>query len=273
MRLQLTDGYYLHFDQLSRMLQYAFENIDKPKINSAEYVEFLGQSPKKVEALRVILIELGLLNSRILTLSEFGKYVAKYDLFFENLSTLWICHYNISSNPENYVWHRFTKRLLPEVNNYAKEDFYKYYNDVGEINKGKSAIKNMHKEVVSIMNAYSRQQFKNLRLLYLDHGNKYQKDYPVVIDPVAFLYCLLLFLENKMINATALTINEIFEAEDTPSKVFHLDEIQVKDILDKLHGKQVISQEKFGDLNQVRFPNHLTKDLVLKEIYGVTELC
>lgn len=61
MRLQLTDGYYLHFSQLSRMLQYALENEDKDKISGNEYSEFLGQSPKNVEALRKILVELGLI--------------------------------------------------------------------------------------------------------------------------------------------------------------------------------------------------------------------
>jgi len=269
-RLQLTDGYYLHFNQLSRMLQYAFENIEKPKINSIEYVDFLGQSPKNVEALRVILVQLGLLNSRVLTLSDFGKYVAKYDLFFENLSTLWICHYNISSDYDNYVWYRFTNKILSVVNNYTKEDFYKYYDDVAEINKGKSAIKNMHKEVVSLINAYSVQQFKYLRLLYKDHEDKYQRDHQAEVDPLVFLYCLLLFLENKKINATALTLNEIINDENMPSKVFHLEEPIINDILNRLHSKQLIGLEKFGDLNQARFPNHLTKELVLKEIYGVT---
>ncbi len=271
MRLQLTDGYYLHFNQLSRVLQYAFENIEKSKINSVEYVDFLGQSPKKVEALRVILVELGLLNSRVLTLSEFGKYVAKHDLFFENTSSLWICHYNISCNSENYVWYRFTNKILPEVDNYIKDDFYKYYDDVVEVNKGKSAIKSMHKEVVSLINAYSKQQFKNLRLLYQDYEGKYQKEDQVEIDPLVFLYCLLMFLESKKINATALTIKEIIYEADTPSRIFHLDELKVNDILNRLHSKQLIGLEKFGDLNQVRFPNHVTKDLVLKEIYGVIE--
>lgn len=252
------------------MLQYAFENIEKPVINSVEYVDFLGQSPKKIGALRVILVELGLLNSRVLTLSDFGKFVANYDLFFENPSTLWICHYNISSDYDNYVWYRFTNKILPLVNNFTKEDFYKYFEDVAEINKGKSAIKNMHKEVVSLINAYSEQQFKYLRLLYKDHEDKYQSDNQIEVNPLVFLYCLLLFLENKKINATALTLNEIINDESMPSKIFHLAEPIVNDILNRLHSKQLIGLEKFGDLNQARIPNYLTKELLLKEIYGVT---
>ena len=128
----------------------------------------------------------------------------------------------------------------------------------------------MHKEVVSLINAYSVQQFKYLRLLYKDHEDKYQRDHQAEVDPLVFLYCLLLFLENKKINATALTLNEIINDENMPSKVFHLEEPIINDILNRLHSKQLIGLEKFGDLNQARFPNHLTKELVLKEIYGVT---
>lgn len=268
MRLQLTDGYYLHFAQLSRMLQYAFENKDKNKIKSTEYVDFLGQSPKNVEALRKILVELGLLVSNKLTLTEFGQFVASYDLFFENNSTLSICHYVISSNTDNYVWYRFTNKIIPLVNNYTTEEFYNHYSDVNEINTGASANKSMHKEVKSILNAYTEQQFKNLRIIYKDYEGRYQKDSPVDIDSLTFLYCLLVYKESKEISATALTIDEIINEEDTPSRVFHLEDYQVVDILEKLNSKQLISIERFGDLNQVRFPNDLTKEKVLREIYG-----
>ena len=43
MRLQLTDGYYFHFAQLSRMLQFAYENKDKTKISGNEYSDLLRQ--------------------------------------------------------------------------------------------------------------------------------------------------------------------------------------------------------------------------------------
>lgn len=81
----------------------------------------------------------------------------------------------------------------------------------------------------------------------------------------------MIYKENKNINATALTVNEILNNDDTPTKVFHLEEPKVNDILNTLHSRQLIGLEKFGDLNQVRFPNHLTKEYVLNEIYGVKE--
>jgi Mn-dependent DtxR family transcriptional regulator len=269
--MQLTDGYYLHFNQFSRMLQYALENLIKPRILSAEYEDALGQSPRNMESLRKIMVELGLLKSNKLTLTEFGEAVAKKDLFFENHNTLWICHYNISSSIENYVWYRFTNKILTNINNYSFEDFYKYYEDVTEYNQGKSAFKSMHKEVKAVLNAYTEQQFKYLRLIYKDYENKFQRDNQIETDPLVYLYCLLSYKENKNINATALTLNEIINDDETPSKVFHLEEPIINDILNRLHSKQLIGLEKFGDLNQARFPNHLTKELVLKEIYGVTQ--
>ena len=268
MRLQLTDGYYLYFDQFSRMLQYALENLIKPRILSVEYETALGQSSRNMESLRKMMVELGLLYSNRLTLTEFGEKAANKDLFFENINTLWICHYNISSSAENYVWYRFTNDILPKVINFSTEDFYNYYKDVSEYNKGKSAIKSMHKEVKSILNAYTEQQFKNLRLIYKDYEDKYQKDRHVEINPLVYLYCLLSYMENKNINATALTMDEIINNDDTPSRVFYLDEITVNEMLHRLHSKQIISLEKFGDLDQVRFPSTLSKEFLLNEIYG-----
>lgn len=267
-RLQLTDGYYLYFDQFSRMLRYALENLIKSRILSSEYETALGQSPRNMESLRKMMVELGLLYSNRLTLTEFGEKVANKDLFFENNNTLWICHYNISSSSENYVWYRFTNDILPKVANFTTEDFYNYYKDVSEYNKGKSAQKRIHKEVKSILNAYTEQQFKNLRLIYKDYESKYQLDRHIEINPLIYLYCLMVYLENKKINATALTMDEIINKDDTPSRVFHLDEKTVNEILHRLHSKQIISLEKFGDLDQVRFPNTLTKEFLLNEIYG-----
>lgn len=271
MRLQLTDGYYLHFNQFSRMLKYALENLIKPRILSAEYEDVLGQSPRKMESLRKMMVELGLLKTNKLTLTEFGEIVAKKDLFFENVNTLWVCHYNISSSHENYIWYRFTNVILPMVNNYTFEDFYNYYNDVTDYNKGKSAFKSMHKEVKAVLNAYTEQQFKSLRLIYKDYEGKFQRDNQIEVNPLVYLYCLLSYKENKSINATALTINEILNNDGTPSRIFHLEMPQVNDIINRLNSKQIIGLEKFGDLNQVRFPNNLTKESVLKEVYGVNE--
>ncbi len=268
MRLQLTDGYYLHFEQFSRMLQYARENLIKNKISSAEYVDVLGQSPKSVEAFRKMLIEMGVLLPKKFTLTEFGEFVAKHDLFFESLDTLWICHYNISSNPENYVWHRFTNTILPQMENYTREDVYNYFNDLSEYNTGVRAVRNMHKEVKSILNAYTKQQFKKLKLIYIDYENKFQKDKPVEISPLVFLYTLLHYVDKKNINATGLTIDEINSADGLPGKVFNLDTVQINNYLNKLHSMELIRLERFGDLNQIRFGNSLNKTMLLNKIYN-----
>ncbi len=267
MRLQLTDGYYLHFEQFSRMLQYAKEILIKNKINGAEYVEVLGQSPKSINAFGKMLIEMGVLKPKKLTLTEFGEYVAKYDLFFEKIETLWICHYNISANPENYVWHRFTNVILPQIDNFTRDDIYNFYSDVSEYNPGARAVRNMHKEVKSILNAYTKQQFKKLKLFYLDYEKKYRKDNRQEIPPLVFLYTLLQYMENKNINATGLTIEEIISADDTPSKIFNLDSLQVNSYLNNLHNLELIRLERFGDLNQVRFGSGLTKTSLLDRIY------
>lgn len=269
MRLQLTDGYYLHFGIFSAILKYSNENLIKKKISVGELVDLLGHSHMTTMASTKLMIELGLLIPRSLRITEFGAHVAKYDPFFENNATLWICHYIISSNPDNYVWHRFTNEIIPNISDYTTEDFYKYYKDVSENNSGKSANKSMHKEIKSVLNAYTEKQFRALRILYRDYEKKYQQDTPKDINPLVFLYTLFLYIENKGINASALTLEEVIENEDTPSKIFHLDSYQVNDILNRLHSMQLITLENFGDLNQVRFNSRLDKEALLNKIYQV----
>ncbi|KUO58576.1 hypothetical protein APF79_14015 [bacterium BRH_c32] len=50
MILQLTDGYYLYFNHLSRMLQYAFENIEKP--NKKLIIKVIVQKEELIEKIK-----------------------------------------------------------------------------------------------------------------------------------------------------------------------------------------------------------------------------
>ncbi len=268
MRLYLTAGYYLHSNHLSGMIKYALDNIDKPLIASSEFVDALGIGPRNVEGLRVVLVEMGILNSRKFTLTTFGKYVALHDPYFDNLSTLWISHFNISANPDNFVWHRFSKEIFSQVDNFTHEDIYSFYPDVADFNKGRSAHKTMHKEVKALLDAYSTKVFKNLKLLIKDNKSRFYKGNPSSVDPVAFLYCLLRYIENKKIIATALPVPEILSDKDSPAQLLFLDEIAVSAILNSLHSHGFVSLEKFADLNQVRFPNTLSYDSILVKIYG-----
>jgi len=268
MRLEFIPGYFIDFYQLSRVLDVCLKHNIMNKIPSTLFQDTLGISPKQFSVLARALYGFGLINERIFTLTEFGFALSKNDMYFENINSLWICNYNISSDKENYVWYRFNKKILPNLDGSKQKEMTEYFSDVNELFKGKSANKKVSKELSSILDMYSQREFKRLQLLIKDNEDRYYYDGSLQISDLAFLYCLLSYKQKKNISATALTIGEIINDEDTPSKVFHLEDYQVVDILEKLNSKQLISIERFGDLNQVRFPSSLNKEKVLKEIYG-----
>lgn len=268
MRLEFIPGYFIDFYQLSRVLDVCLKHNIMNKIPSTLFQDTLGVSPKQFSILARALYGFGLINERVFTLTEFGYTLSKNDIYFENISSLWICNYNISSDNENYVWYRFNKKILPNLNGSKQKDMAEYFSDVNSLFEGKSANKKVSKELSSILDMYSQKEFKRLKLLIKDHEDRYYYDGSQQISEVAFLYCLLSFKEKKDTSATALTIDEIINDEDTPSKVFHLKDYQVVEILEKLSSKQLINIERFGDLNQVRFPTNLNKEKVLSEIYG-----
>ena len=113
-KLQLTNGYYLHFDQVTRILQYANNQIERKKIPRFEIIDALGMTLKQFENLSSICVGLGLTTPRTFVLTELGKTIARHDLFFDNIATLWILHHVISSEPKWVVWNRLINKVFNE---------------------------------------------------------------------------------------------------------------------------------------------------------------
>ncbi|MCB0370546.1 MAG: DUF4007 family protein [Ignavibacteriales bacterium] len=268
MRLEFIPGYHIEFYQLSRIVDLCLKNNIRNKIPSTLFIDDLGLQKNQFGFFARALSAFGVIKSHSFILTKFGYMVAINDSFFEDLKTLCICHYNISSNPDNYVWYRFINSILPKIENNVHSDFTEYYTDVSELVSGKSAKKKVSKEISSILDIYTNQNFKKLKLFFKDYENYYQKDDGVELDHIVFLYLLLVFKDNLEINATALTIEEIIHTERSPARVFHLDRYKVNDLLNKLHSQQLISLENFGDLDQVRFNQNIDKNILLKKIYN-----
>jgi hypothetical protein len=81
------------------------------------------------------------------------------------------------------------------------------------------------------------------------------------------LVCILIYRERYANTATALPIDEICTRENSPGMVLNIPELKVRSLLNQLHDTDMIRLEKFGDLDQLRFQENLTKEKVLQRIY------
>jgi len=269
MKLQLTNGYQIHFDQISRILQYLLTAGSRKRIPRQEIVATLGLSERQVENLISVSVGLGLVKSRTSILTALGKLIAEKDGYFERIETLWIIHYIISSNPEWVVWYRIVNQIIPMNDHIViSEVVLPYFSDLKSSFSERTLKEKLPGEIGAVLQSYVQSSLARLNLLQQEQTGIYHKDTPVDIPPLAFLCQLLYFREMQAISASALPVEEIEKGKNSPGMVLNLPEYVFRDILNRLHDSGLIRWEKFGDLDQVRFSDGVTSTEVLYRIYG-----
>jgi hypothetical protein len=269
LKLQLTNGYYLHFDQVTRILQYALEQLPIKSIPRPEFIDALGMTLKQFENLSSICVGLGLTKPRSFILTSLGKVVAEQDIFFDNIATLWLLHYVVSSEPKWVVWNRLINQIFPENEIINTEVARRYFEDLRPSFSEQAVNKKLPKEVLSVLDAYSEQKFSILDLIKKVSTGKYVRIKSERIEPLPFLYCLIHFRDSVYPNSTALVIQDIISAQNSPGKVLFLDDYTGNDLLTTLHDLALIRIEMVGELEQIRLSDETSKESVLKAIYKV----
>ena len=266
-KLQLTNGYYLRFDQFSRILQCTLGQMPRKVIPRSEIVDALGISLKQFENLSSICVALGLTKPRTFILTPLGTTISKQDIFFDNMTTIWLMHYVISSDPKWVVWNRLVNQVFTENEEISTEIARPYFEDLRGLFSEQAMNKKLPKEVLSVLDAYGEQKFSKLHLLEKVSTGKYTRTEPETIQALPFLYCLLHHREKAYPHSTALVIRDIISAENSPGKVLFLDDYKVNNLLTILHDLSLIRIEMVGELEQIRLSDETSKESVLKAIY------
>lgn len=268
MKLQFTNGYHPHFDQITRIMQFVFANNNRVRIPRVEIINSLGMSERQIENLVSVSVGFGLLNSRVYTLTPLGRVIAQMDGFFERAETLWAIHYIVSCNPDWIVWHRIVNQVILEHETITIADIAEeYFRDLTDEFSKKTIEEKLPKEIGAVLWTYANSELSRLNLLRQEEIGVYQRGSPEIIPPLALLVCILEFRERYTNAATALMIDEICTGENSPGMVLNLPESTIRSLLNQLHDTGLIRLEQFGDLDQVRFQENLTKENVLQKIY------
>lgn len=268
MKLQLTNSFRPYFDQIARILQYEIARKDKSKISRDELVTELGLGQEQIKRLSTISIEFGLIKPRTLVLTNPGRVIALNDGFFKYSETLWFMHYSISCNSEWVVWYRMVKDVIPnneiiKIANVTRD----YFSDLSSHFSEKTLGDKLPKEIGVVLWTYANSKLARLDLLHQEKTGEYLRGIPVEISPLAFLTCILTYRDRYTEGATAITVHELAYGENSPGTILHLNEAKVRSLLDAIHDTGLIRQEKFGDLDQVRFTDGLSTEKVLERIY------
>ncbi len=269
MKLQFTNGYRPHFDQITRILQYLLANDDQQKISRKDIVDTLGIPNRQVENLTSMMVGFGLVLPRTANLTTLGRKIIQSDPYFENIETLWIVHYNVSSNPEWVVWHRIINTAM-----HAQDEFdidavsQQYFSDIEIHFSVRTISEKLPKEVGAVFAAYTRSDLSKLGLFDTEASGRFIKTTPKEAPLLAFLYALICFRDNDFPGSSAVNISDIYYEENSPGRVMNIDEYRVRAFLNDLHDSNLIRLEKLANLDQVRLNEGMTQEVVIDRIYG-----
>ena len=269
MKLQFTNGYRPRFDQISRILQYILNHDVEKRIYRKDIVESLGIPNKQVENLTSMMTGFGLVVPRATTLTSFGRSVTLSDPYFDKLETLWIIHYNVSSNPEWVVWHRIINIVMSDQDEYEVDKVSnQYFSDIEIHYSEKTISEKLPTEVGAVFAAYTRSELSQLDLFDIKTTGHFIRAEPTNIPLLSFLYALIHYRDNHSPGSSAVNINDICYEENSPGRVMNIADYQVRSILSNLHDANLIRLEKLANLDQVRLDEKITQDTVINRIYG-----
>ena len=252
--LEFTRGFYVHFDQISRILSLVTQSPDRSRFYRAELAEATGLSEIQAGVQAKIAAAMGLLLPISYRLTDFGRLVSDYDLFFEDTGTLWVCHYALSAEPKRLLWNHVINCLLPTGQTYSPPEVRETLGFLAETHSARTLQRKVLKEVGSIFNAYTEQAFRQLHYLRQTADRVYAlTDSPAPVPPGAFLAILLLYRDRFQPGASGLEVPTICTADQSPGRLLHLSEARVRALLNELHEAGRLTIEAKANLDQVRF--------------------
>jgi hypothetical protein len=253
-QLEFTRGFYLHFEQISRVLIFVAKHPDRGRFYREELAAVTGLSEVQAGVQAKSAAAMELLIPVTYRLTGFGRLVEEHDLFFEDVGTLWVCHYALCAEPARLLWSHIANNLLPAGRAHSAPEVRQTLSHLAETHSVQSLQRKVPKEARSFFNAYTEQAFRRLRYLrQADDGTYALTDSPVPVPPVAFLAILLVYRDRFHFGASGLEVDAICTADHSPGRLLHLDELGVRTLLNRLHEAGQLAIEAKADLDQIRF--------------------
>ena len=253
----------MYFDQITSVFKTRYEtdgNIDLDQLSS-----ITGLNRRKARLILNFLADIGLSQKRTLNGTILGEIVFHYDEFLQQEATLWILHYLQSTNGYLIIWNR-VMNYLNGVDHVTREDLLTLFEDLKDTISDYSYKHHIGKEIRIILDAYTNQRFAKLNVLEESSGIYMINRNPDVPELI-MLCAIVMYRDAHYPGATALNIEEVCRANNSPGTVFILDDHIVRRKLENLKNRGIINIESKGDLDQIRFREELKFDAILEKYY------
>jgi hypothetical protein len=217
----------------------------------------MGLSTSRVENLSSLAAAFLLLRPVVLTLTELGALLYRRDPYLDDLGTLWLLHYAISSEERHVIWNRLVNQVIPENDRVSTFVARPYFDDLAQFYSEHSMKKHVRKEIGSVWNAYTEQAFEHLDYLRAESDQVYVPGHGEPVPPLIFLAATPLYRERHAPNAATLDVSALVSTANSPGRIFRLNQRRVWDLLEDVKGRGTIYLESRADLDQVRFADGL----------------
>lgn len=250
-KLQVSNGHYLEFDQLARILNTFLSVDDSQKVSMSFLEEETGLPFRQVRNRISIGRAMGIFEERAMRLTDFGKLVAAHDPFFEMTVTLEYVHYLSAGSFRNLVWYEAFNTLLPSQPPLNHEGWLQYFRLSLANNYTEHSIKDhVGKEVRFIIDAYTTKEFSKLELFYKDseeriHRRRYTEFNNNSLASIIYDYAF----KN---NTKLLQINDLIDTSGSPGVLFAVDESTFRKLAEDLHELGWLRYERTHNLDQIR---------------------
>jgi len=252
-KLQLTKGFFADFGQIARVLTYAVLHQDEGGVPPDAYAASLGVSLSRAKNLSSLSVAFELIRPVVLIPTDLGLVIHRYDPFLDDLGTLWLLHYLVSSHERYVVWNRLVNQVIPENDRFSTAIARPYFADLGQFYSEHSMDKHVLKEISAVWNAYTEQAFRHLRYIRAESEQIYVRDDHEPVPPYIFCAAVLVYRERFLPGAATLDVSMLAHQANSPGRVFDLTERQVRDLLEEVKELGYIYVETRADLDQIRF--------------------
>ena len=258
-QLELTKGFYLHPDKMSRLLSFLAYDRRGEQALYKQLAQNTGMPESRVEALIQCEVSMLLLVPRSLRVTPLGHLLLEYDPFFDRPGTLWLLHYLIASNPMLVVWNYTCNAVLPSVAEISDAEAADQFLSFAGRWSESSIRKKVRKELRAFFAAYIELIFAPLSYLCEVEPNEYAVNRDVLpVPPLIAMASALVYRDRHQPGATGVEIPTLVYADHSPGRIMRQRELRIREALDTLHEMGQLTIESKANLDQVRIRSQTT---------------
>ena len=278
MKFRAHDTFFIRKGWLHKGMKYVLKDPTVFMGDNGNPMDILGMGANMVKSLRYWLQAVGLTvepshGKKYQELTELGDIIHNKDKYIEEIGTLWVLHYKISTNIEEATsWYYFFNEF--NRNEFTRDDFVKQLNAYILLNGSKVAERSLEDDFNCIINTYVPRiksnpgkihpesnvdcPFGELSLIDISNRKEriYRKSTPKLdtINPIIVLAVII----DQAKAETEIKISSILNDRFNAGKVFNLDIITLTNLLNRIELMGYIKVVRTAGLDYV---NIIKKDI------------